>query len=117
MVNPFLYEVEEIDTAYLVADESQQVSPSTAEEDRDKLQAPPTNESQNEDTSAVNLVQDGQNMSVPAPDNETITPRTFKRKLDGARLPPTKRVGRPRKAKAFDHYKYTGKPFQSEVNI
>jgi len=78
MVNPFLYEVEEIDTAYLVADESQQVSPSTAEEDRDKLQAPPTNESQNEDTSAVNLVQDGQNMSVPAPDNETITPRTLR---------------------------------------
>jgi hypothetical protein len=56
MVNPFLYEVEEIDTAYLVADESQQVSPSIAEEDRDKLQAPPTNESKNEDTSAVNLV-------------------------------------------------------------
>ena len=131
------YELEETETADLAnLIESQQITPATveeipAEEDRDQLKAR-NSESQTEYTSAVDLVQNGRNVSVTAPDYETqqpivstgrsvkadqltapstITPRTFKRKLDEARLPPAKRVGRPRKAKALDHYKYTGKPF------
>jgi hypothetical protein len=47
----------------------------------------------------------------------TVTPRTFKRKLEEAHLPPTKRVGRPRKAKALDHYKYTSKPFNKKNKL
>jgi hypothetical protein len=68
-----------------------------AEEHRD-TQAAPGNESQQLTVSAGTKMSVSEDQLI-AP--STVTPRTFERKLEEAHLPPTKRVGRPRKAKAL----------------